>query len=374
MQLRPPARLRAARAALCAATAALILAAPAGAATVSIDLNYTCNFPLMKPQPLALHITSDTIPSEVNVGKQTGAFAITATAKVNAFAANGLRAVDATTIEGSAVATTDVIQPNGSIFSAKVPTTLTKRDIPAEAFDTTAAGATPSLLFRDTGTVKLNIKDLVLTLTPRLADGTPTGLDTFETECFQDAGQNNTLATIKVVDPNAGPTATDWGLTGQIGLKTLAQGIVPLTGTATTSVDKTSGAATGQVTLNPAHGSLQAVRLLPIKADFVFTPSGTASGSLVSNKLSLTTKQDIRLTNVAVFGINLVSGVCHTATPATIALASSAGGFDPASGGIARSVFTIPSFTGCGLLTNLVSGLAAGGGNAIALTFTPNAA
>lgn len=373
MSLRPPSRVRVVRAVLCAVAVALTAGvAPASAAPVSIDLNYTCTFPLLKPSPLKLHVTSD-IPTEVPIGKPTGAFALNATATVSASAAFGLRAVDATTIEGSAVAVTDVIQPNGSTLVAKVPTTVTKRDIPDNAaFDTEAKGATPSLTFRDTGTVKLNIRDLILTLTPRLADGTATGLDTFETECAQDAGQNNTFATIKVVDPtNTGPTVTNWSLAGQAGLKTLAMGIVPLTGSATTSVDKTTGATTGNVAIDPARGNLRALNLLPVKASFVFSEDGGATGTLASNTLALTTKQNIRLTNISVFGVNLVAGTCHTSAPSTFALASTAGAFDPATGGVGRSVFSIAKFTDCGSLGVLVSGLAAGGGNAVALTFSP---
>ncbi len=80
------------------------------------------------------------------------------------------------------------------------------------------------------------------------------------------------------------------------------------------------------------------------------------------------------MTNVSVFGVNLVSGTCHSSTPATIALKSAAGSFPVGGGGTALSTFTIPSLTGCGPLGAVVTGLAAGGGNALSLKFTPKTA
>lgn len=387
MPLRTPSRARVVG--VVATTAAFGLvggATQATAAPVSIELNYTCNFPLIKPQPLKLRITSD-IPTQIDVGKFTGAFKIDATATVSGGATKGLRGLDAVSVEGSALALTDVIQPNGQTLVARVPTTVAKTDLPIEgAFTTAATGATPSLVFQKAGEVKLNVRDLVLTLSPRLADGTLTGLDTFETECFQDPGQANTLATIQVVDPTtATPTPTPtptpdpgasraWDLSGLAYLKTLAQGNVAITGSYSATRNAQSGALSGALTLNPARANLKALNLLPVKASFVFTGVGAATGTLAADTLNLTTKQDIRLTNVSVFGINLVSGTCHTGTPATIALKSANGSFPVAGGGTALSTFTIPSFTGCGALGAVITGLAAGSGNALSLKFTPKTA
>ncbi len=133
---------------------------------------------------------------------------VDAVANVSAGATRGLRGLEAVSVEGSAVAIVDVLNPTGQTLVAKVPTTIAKTDLPVSGgFDTTAVGSTPSLVFPKARQVKLTVRDLVLTLSPRLADGTLSGLDTFETECFQDAGQANTLATIQVVDPAGTPDA-----------------------------------------------------------------------------------------------------------------------------------------------------------------------
>lgn len=384
MLLRTPSRAR--LAGVVAATTALTLvgAGPASAAPVSLELNYTCNFPLIKPQPVKLRISTD-IPSQIDIGKFTGSFRVDAVANVSAGATRGLRGLEAVSVEGSAVAIVDVLNPTGQTLVAKVSTTVAKTDLPISGgFDTTAVGSTPSLVFQKPGQVKLTVRDLVLTLSPRLADGTLSGLDTFETECFQDAGQANTLATIQVVDPAGTPTPVPptptptpspvdgraWSLSGLAYLKTLAQGNVAVAGNFA-GTREPSGALSGALTLDPARANLRALNLLPVKANFVFSPAGSATGSLAADTLNLTTRQDIRLTNVSVFGINLVSGTCRSSAPATIALKSAAGAFPVSGGGTALSTFTIPSFTGCGALGALVTGLAAGGGNALSLKFTP---
>lgn len=396
MSLRTLSRARLTGLALATAGATLAgAAAPAAAVPVSLELDYQCSFPLLKPQPVKLKITTD-IPSQVDVGKFTGAFDVSAVATVSAESTKGLRALETETIEGSAVALTDVIQPNGQTLVARIPTTVTKRSLPASGgFDTNATGSTPSLVFQQAGTVRLNVRDLILTLTPRLADGTLTGLDTFETECFQVPGQNNTLATIAIVNPGTAtptptptPTSTptptpsptpapggarNWSVNGLAYLKNIAKGTVRLTGNAATTRDA-SGAVTGSVALDPARADLRALSLLPLKASFVFTSVGDATGTLTGNTLSLTTRQDIRLTNVSVFGVNLISGNCRTSAPATLAFKSNNGAFSPDTGGTALSQFAIPSFTNCGVLGSFIAGLTAGPGNAMTLTFAPKSA
>jgi chitodextrinase len=190
--------------ALCAA------AAPASAAPVSLQLNYKCNFPLMLPEPLSLTITSD-IPATIAKRTGTGAFQIKAVANVSSKAISSLRALEAVSVEGKATAAATVIQPDGTQIPLGVPTTIPKVTLPSSgALLTNATGKTPSISFDTPGMASIKVNDLVLTLTPRLGDGLLTGVDTFETECFQDPGQDNTLATILVTDGAAdtqAPTA-----------------------------------------------------------------------------------------------------------------------------------------------------------------------
>ncbi len=80
---------------------------------------------------------------------------------------------------------------------------------------TDATGQTPSLNFDDVGTTTINLGDLILTLRPRLADGTLTGLNELETECTLAVGQDPTFAKINVVDPTVDtPPSAPTGLSG----------------------------------------------------------------------------------------------------------------------------------------------------------------
>lgn len=196
-------RSRACVIAATAATALVGLSAPisAQAVPVSLTLKYTCNFPLMDPQPLTLTIASD-MPTSVPVGTGTQPFAITATAEVSAQANRGLHALETVSIEGTASAAAKVVNPpGGTDLSIRVPTTIQKTTLPATgAFTTNATGQTPRVFFWTPGEARFDVgDDLILRLTPRIADGTIAGTDQFESECFQDPGQNKTLARITVV-------------------------------------------------------------------------------------------------------------------------------------------------------------------------------
>ena len=119
--------------------------AGAGAVPISKTVQYSCNFPLMVPQPLTLHITSD-IPATIDAGTSTPAFPISATADVSPLAAKGLRALDSATVEGSAAASASVALPTGGSLPVKVNTTVEKTAIPSSgAFSTKATGETPAL-------------------------------------------------------------------------------------------------------------------------------------------------------------------------------------------------------------------------------------
>jgi Fibronectin type III domain len=197
------------------------LPAVASAAPVSKTLEYRCNFPLMVPQPLTLRINSD-IPTSVPAGTSTPPFPVQATAEVSAFAAKGLRGLESTTIEGTAVAQADILLPSGGTFSAKVNTTIPKTAIPSTGgFATNATGQTPALTFDDPGKATFKLGTLVLSLSPRLADGTLPGTNDFETECTLAAGQDPLFATIDVVDTTIDtPPSTPSGLSGVGGTTT----------------------------------------------------------------------------------------------------------------------------------------------------------
>ncbi|RLK54160.1 DUF6801 domain-containing protein [Actinokineospora cianjurensis] len=188
--------------------AGLLLGSGAGVAEpVSLTLNYTCPFPLIGNQAIKVVISSD-IPATIGVGEPTGAFDITAITTVPDTATQGLTLVGAATVEGKAVSGASVAAP-GVTVPVNVPITVEKTPVPASgAFDVKATGQTPSLTFAQAGTAKISVNELTLTLTPKKADGTLTGLGTFDSPCTLNPGQDNTLHTFQITGGTTQPTTT----------------------------------------------------------------------------------------------------------------------------------------------------------------------
>ncbi|MFA9271355.1 MAG: DUF6801 domain-containing protein [Baekduiaceae bacterium] len=352
-------------------------ATPASAAPVSLTLNYTCNFPLMDPQPLKLQITSD-IPSSVPVGTSTPAFDIAAKADVSAEAAYGLKALETATIGGTAIAAAEINLPGSSSpLPLQVPTTLTKATVPSSGgFSVNATGQTPPLSFSTPGTASIKVAgDLVLKLDARLADGAKTGLEDFETECFQNPGQNTTLATIVVGNDTQPPVAYGYTLKGVSALKTLTTGPVPLTGGIDAKLDLATGNYTADLVLNSTKANLKVLGTLPVKADIAFQQTDKTRGSLKAGVLTATAKFHVRLKQLYLFGVLPIAGdgQCRTKAASIANMKSTDAFFDPLKGGNLKGTYGISDLTGCGLLEAFISPLAKGGGNTIDINLTPKA-
>ncbi|GAB3582500.1 hypothetical protein GCM10027445_55910 [Amycolatopsis endophytica] len=183
--------------AVSAAAGLLAGAGTSAADPATLTLTYTCPFPLIGNQQISVAINAD-VPATATVGEPTPEFAIEAVATVPETATAGLNLVGAKTVEGTAQASAAVDAPEASL-PVTVPTTIAPTEIPASgAFDVTATGTTPSLTFTQAGEATVTVGDLLLTLHPKTADGSDTGLGTFDSQCTQDAGQDNTLATVQI--------------------------------------------------------------------------------------------------------------------------------------------------------------------------------
>ncbi|WP_019632996.1 fibronectin type III domain-containing protein [Actinomadura atramentaria] len=176
---------------------------PAAASVHTLKLNYQCEFPLLGPQQVQVTMSSDipeTVPPKTPIPK----IVVDTVSTVGEKSAQGLREVGAKTLEGTASAEAVVQAPQGDL-PVKVPVTLESTTLPASGgFDIKATGSAPPIQFSKEGTAKIVVNNLLLTLTPKLADGTLTGLDTFESECTQEPGQDNVLATIGVKTEGGG--------------------------------------------------------------------------------------------------------------------------------------------------------------------------
>ncbi|MEE1927058.1 DUF6801 domain-containing protein [Streptomyces sp. TRM 70351] len=204
-------KVRAACVAAAVAAGGLVAFAGPGSASavpVSLTLDYQCPFPLIGQQQVRVTINTD-MPAEIPVGESTGAFQIDTVSRVPETATQGLNLVGAKTLEGTGVASSEVDTPEATL-PVNVPVDLEKTDIPATgAFDVNAGGSTPPLTFSQPGSATITVNDLLLTLTPRTADGSETGLGTFESPCVPVAGQNQVLHSFEITPAGGGDGGAD---------------------------------------------------------------------------------------------------------------------------------------------------------------------
>lgn len=104
-------------------------------------------------------------------------------------------------------------------------------------------------------------------------------------------------------------------------------------------------------------------------------PVGKAVGTVDPNthQITQTQKVNLHIKDISVTGkglINWVGTECRTSSPITMTVTGKQGGlFDPIN---LSGTFTIPNFSNCGLITNMVNNQVAGAGNTINMTLTPH--
>ncbi|MEU4744298.1 fibronectin type III domain-containing protein, partial [Actinosynnema sp. NPDC023658] len=192
---------------------------------------YSCPFPLIGNQTVTVDINTNSLPAEIAVGQPTPRIDITAVANAGPTSTQALRLIGAETVQGTATATSLVKSPQGHLAVA-VPTNMPNQPIPAGDLVVNGAGFAPALTFDQPGTATLSVHDLVISMTPKKADGSDTGLGTFVADCTPvDAAQRTVLHTFTVTparDTEAPSTPT--GLTAG----ETTQNSVPLSWTAAT--------------------------------------------------------------------------------------------------------------------------------------------
>ncbi|MBM7770186.1 chitodextrinase [Actinokineospora baliensis] len=190
------------------ATGVLVGSGTGAAAPREITLNYTCPFPLIGTQQVKVTVKGD-IPTELPLGTPSPEFVIDTVSNAGPTATQGMNLIGAVTIEGSAVANTELVMP-GLTLPLEVPATVPVQPVPptGQDFIVNATGRAPSITAPQVGTVRIFIKDLLLRLTPKKPDGTAP-LGTFDSACSQVAGQNNLFAEIAITAPGdtQAPTA-----------------------------------------------------------------------------------------------------------------------------------------------------------------------
>lgn len=187
-----------------AAAALMAGGGQAMAAPVSLELEFTCPFPLIGNQPIRAEISAD-IPSQQTVGDPTPEFTVQALTVVNEDSRTGLKLVGSETIEGTATNQTLVVTPSREI-DLTVPLTIPPSPIPSVPgeFTVPAEGVSPSITFNsdDAGEALITVGGLQLDMTARTANGdiAPAPIGQFTSDCTQNPGQDNVLQAIQVVE------------------------------------------------------------------------------------------------------------------------------------------------------------------------------
>lgn len=380
--------------------------APAAADPVSATLNYRCTYPLIGARDLTVKILSD-LPKEIGVNQTLPDVWVQTQDTIGADTTEGLQAIGARTLEGKAIAKVALHAPEfegGVLDIPNVTQVLEKVQVPSSgAFDIRSIGRVIAPTFSQEETVTVKINDLELSVTPKKADGSPTGMGTFKVPCVQKPGQDNTLATVRVVNrdvtnpPPPNPYPPSWPLTtdptslGQgypvtklhydLNLKGSsfiknANGTLPIIGEIGVDVHGATGAINGPLTLNPAKGEFRILGFLPVTSDISFQQVGETTGTYANGQIRTTSKMYVRFANFKVFGgVPIAGGAdCATSQPITVDMNSAEGVlFNPYKGGSYNAPnYTLPPLNDkCGALGGIVSVFAQGAGNTITAALSP---
>jgi hypothetical protein len=140
-------------------------------------------------------------------------------------------------------------------------------------------------------------------------------------------------------------------------------------GSLTSTLDLTTGAVSGSLSLPAATVSLKEFGIIPVTATTELIQDGSATGtaSLSNNTVSVTSTSTLKITSLKIAGLPVPIGNNCESAAATISL-SSQPGFSLLSGGNLAGTYTIPRFSHCGASTFLINLTIPGSGNTITLT------
>ncbi len=143
------------------------------------------------------------------------------------------------------------------------------------------------------------------------------------------------------------------------------------TSTVQTELNLETNTVTGSVNLADLTAKLKLANLIGVTSTVKIVPVGGLTGTidLGASKLSTTTSFTLQVVDVhqdALPRINLVKPGCRTAKASTLTLNNTTP-VDLSQPITMEGTYTIPRFTGCGLLTPLLSLLLSGPGNTMTL-------
>lgn len=210
--------------------AALGAMGTATAQAATLDLNVTCEYPLIGTYPAQLRVEGQ-VPAVIHPNTNVDPIDLRTTLRQAPVVSTLLGLIGADAVAGSVVLDTSVFDSTGRL-DGQVPAPFRVPALPGDGYDAPdfeGTATTTALLFPDTGPGRIEIRGVGLQLTAIRAggvidlssssalpdsDGDP---DTIEVPCVVDPDQTPVLAAFDVVDENAlAPTIKSLGgrLTG----------------------------------------------------------------------------------------------------------------------------------------------------------------
>jgi hypothetical protein len=182
---------------------------------------------------------------------------------------------------------------------------------------------------------------------------------------------------------SAAPTASadtiipiNWTVNASTTLKSLNLSVTVPPGTFVGQVDLTTGALTGNLTLPPAAKTISLAGIPLATATFAMKENGPITGhvDLATQTVTVNTSFTFSITSATLSlapRLNLVGNNCRGVSPISVDMS---GPVNLTGSSTFSSTYTVPKFTGCGLLlTPILNLIIPGSGNTFTATFAPPA-
>ena len=168
-------------------------------AVVTKNITFSCTYPLIGVREVPATVTA-TFPDSVAAGSPIDTTDFSVAVALDAETLQGLTLVGSATVEGTTTAGVE-LNVNGTELGVALPgLTIPVTDVTGAAPVTlNISGLVPSLTVKAPGQVDIGIGSAFSgKITPKRADGTLTGLGTFDLACSMVPGQDPSLVSIPV--------------------------------------------------------------------------------------------------------------------------------------------------------------------------------
>ena len=163
-----------------------------------------------------------------------------------------------------------------------------------------------------------------------------------------------------------------WNVNAKTHLKNLNLDVIVPQGTFVGTIDLATGDLKGNLNLPPATTKIKLFGFPLASATFAIQPTGPITGhvDLATFAVTVNASFNFAITRASASflpRLNLVGNTCRGVKPVTVNMS---GQIDLRNGSTFTSTYSVPKFTGCGLLTPILNLIVPGPGNTFTATFS----